>query len=614
MCAIAAVVLLLTSACGSTSADGSPDGPTTTAVLGDTTEDTTESTTSTTAKPTTTTTTEAPVAVDPLSTADGPRLFFGAMPPKPASVDYRIPLGSTDYFELFEPDAPWADALENIDMFRLHAFQMRHYLSDEQLRLIIDWLDKHEIPLLFETEPLQPVDPDECDHSESFEGPYDLEMARRFKDLGGTIDVVAIEQPFTFAHKLEGPRVCHYTLERIVGEVTDYMAEMHTLFPGVPMGSIEGLVRSPVSTPDDMALWLDSYEEFAGEPFAFLHIDVDWSVPGWADILLGIEQVADERGVPFGVFYNGAQETTAEQWLQLAAHHFSEFETVAAGTPDHVTLTTWVDQPDRVLPDDDLGAFTSLINRYAGTRTTLDGLEFTPATDDTPARVQGRLVDADGVGLGGQTVEVSLVEDDPTAATAVMTGVVPADATEAAILTRANVEGAISGTTRFRLYDVQYHEGDGPNLVPNGDHSNGGQFWYIDGAPIGGAAVVASDADLGVGSTNMLSVDASPGQIVFVNGESFPVTPGAAFEFRATYAFDPSVDGIGTVEVAFLNPDTRTTIRVQPIDQPVEPVTTDGSGAFVVELPEVFGAGTVELHAPGGLDTWPALGSIRLDG
>jgi hypothetical protein len=546
---------------------------------------------------------------------EGQLLFFGALPPKPDSVEYAIPLGATDYFELFAPDAPWADALQQMDVFRLHAFQMRHYLSDDDLRLIIDWLDEHQIPLLFETEPLQPPDPAECDHSESFEGPFDLEMAQRYKDLGGEIAVVAIEQPFTYAHKLEGPRVCRYTLERIVGEVSDYMTQMRKIFPGVPMGSIEGLVRDPVTTPEDMALWLDSYEELAGEPLEFLHIDVDWSVPGWSEILRGIEQVADDRGVPFGVLYNGGVEPTSERWLQQAAQHIAEYETNAGGTPDHVNLVSWFDQPDRVLPDDDLGAFTSLINRYAATRSLLEAVELVPATGEAPALLRGRLVDLDGNGLAEQTIEVSIIDEDPVAATATVSGIVPSDATEAAILTRVNVECAIRGTTGFRLYDVRYSEDNGAtNLVPNGDHSQENAWWNIDGSPIGGAAIVRSDAGPDVGSDFMLSVSASPEQTVLVNGESFPVTPGADFDFTATFAVDPTADGIGSVAVAFLNPDTRTTIRIEPVAKPLAPVVTDAGGFFVVELPPLGGVATVDLLATGDLSTWPALLSTRVGG
>ena len=534
------------------------------------------------------------------------------MPPKPEWVDYEIPLGSVDYFDLFAPNAPWAEALENIDVFRLHAFQMRHFLTDDDLRLIIDWLEEHRIPLLFETEPLLRPDPDECDHAESFEGPYDLEMAQRYKNLGGTIAVVAIEQPFTGAHQLQGPRVCNYTLERIVGEVTDYMTNMRRIFPGVPMGSIEGLIRSPQTTPEDMALWIDSYEELAGEPLEFLHIDVDWTVPGWPEILRGIEQVADERGVPFGVLYNGSHETTSEGWLRLAAQHMAEYETNAGGTLDHVTFTTWFDQPDRVLPETDLGAYTSLINRYVGTRSRLE-IDNYDAPPDAPATVSGRMVDPDGNGLAGQTIEVSIIEDNPTAATMSVTGVVPADATEASILTRVNVEGAIEGATGFRLYDVQYREGGGAdNLVPNGDHSQGGTFWYIDGDPIGDAAIVRSDANLEVGSGNMLAVSATADQIVFVNGESFAVTPGADFEFSATFAVDPSTDGIGLISLAFLNPDTRTTIRIEPVPESLPSVLTDDDGYFVIDLPALGGNATLDLVAVGDLTTWPALLSIEL--
>lgn len=610
--AITVSLVLLAAACGS-SIDDEPAAPasTTTTTTAAPSSSTTTEAPSTTTVAVTTTTIDAREEFDLANDGDDPLIFFGAVPPKPESVDYEIPLGSTDYFELFAPDAPWAEALSKIDSFRLHAFQMRHYLSDDDLRLIIDWLDEHQIPLLFETEPLQPVDPDECDHSESFEGPYDLEMARRFKRLGGTIDVVAIEQPYTYAHKLEGPRVCHYTLERIVDEVTIYMTEMRRMFPDVPMGSIEGLVRRPVSTPDDMALWLDSYEELAGEPFAFLHIDVDWTVPGWADILRDIEAVADERNVPFGVLYNGGFETSSNTWLQQAAEFIAEYETNTGGTPDHVNLVSWVSQPDRVLPDDDLGAFTSLINRYVGTRAVLEPLVMT--TTDAGAVASGRLADLDGVGLADREIEVAIIFDRPPAATARASGVVPADATTASVLVRANVEGAVNGQTRFQLYDVRYSEAGGENRVPNGDYAQGGRWWYIEGDPPGGAAIIRSDAELEVGSGNMLSFDAASGQIVFVNGEAFPVTPGAEFDFDATFAVDPTLDGIGTVSVAFLNPDTRTVIRIEPVAQSMRPVVTDGDGRFEIELPDVVGGYTIELRSAGDLATWPALGKARID-
>jgi hypothetical protein len=107
-----------------------------------------------TTAPDTTAPDAGPPPLPPLD--EGQLLFFGAMPPKPDWVDYELPLGSVDYFDLFAPDAPWAEALQNIDAFRLHAFQMRHFLTDDGLRLILDRLDEHQIPLLFETEPLLP--------------------------------------------------------------------------------------------------------------------------------------------------------------------------------------------------------------------------------------------------------------------------------------------------------------------------------------------------------------------------------------------------------------------------------------------------------------------------
>lgn len=138
--------------------------------------------------------------------AKDPLVIFNAYPPKPEHITYDLPPGQRDFDALWQPAAPWATALEHVDIYRLHAFQMRHFMDDEQVQTLIEFLREHEIPLMFETEPLIPPDPDECAHGESFEAPWDLEMAVRLKELGGQVDVIAIEEPYHFAHLLNTRR------------------------------------------------------------------------------------------------------------------------------------------------------------------------------------------------------------------------------------------------------------------------------------------------------------------------------------------------------------------------------------------------------------------------
>lgn len=117
---------------------------------------------------------------------------------------------------------------------------------------------------------------------------------------------------------------------------------------------------------------------------------------------------------------------------------------------------------------------------------------------------------------------------------------------------------------------------------------------------------------LGVAAMMLVAGDCGVPFGVFVNGESFPVTPGAEFEFTATFAIDPVGDGIGATSVAFLNPDTRTEIRLQPVPQSLPSVVTDADGYFVIDLPPLVGDLTLDLVAVGDLTTWPAQISVQL--
>lgn len=108
-------------------------------------------------------------------------------------------------------------------------------------------------------------------------------MAARLKDLGGQIDVIAVEEPYSFGHLLDTADACQYSVERVVLEVVQHVENLRELFGDIPVGTIEPIWASPATEPRDMEIWLDTFETIAGEPFAFLHIDPNWYRPDWAD-------------------------------------------------------------------------------------------------------------------------------------------------------------------------------------------------------------------------------------------------------------------------------------------------------------------------------------------
>ena len=541
-----------------------------------------------------TTTTEKPIDAAALL-AKEPMGMFSAFPPRPEGDSEDIPAGQRDWDELWKPDSPWQNALEHVDVYRLHAFQVRRFLSDEQLVTLFAFLREHDIALMFETEPLLPVNPAECAHSESFAGPYDVEMAQRIADLGGHIDMIAVEEPYHFGHLLDTPRSCQYPVERVVKETHQQVMAIRDIFGDIPAGSIEPIWVSPATSPDNMAEWLDTYKAQTGEPLAFLYVDPDWNRSEIADVAAGIEAVADARGVPFGILYIGSDEPDGAAWMQAVAEHATELEQVRGVTPQHVSFQSWVAWPDHDLPETDLSALTSGIVRYFGHRDEL-GLE---AVD---GRAVATLLDDTGAPVAGAPLEVTVEPTGRGVSTQTISGTVPDGASEVVVLVRANAEGTVVGDVDVTLRDITLRVGDGPNLIANGDFSRGTQGWAIHGDPLGSARVVTDGAGSG------LEMHATPEQNVFVEGPSLDLAPGDPYEFSATYEVDKGSADTVVIAVEFVD-IARVNISAHPVAAPAGVFTTDANGR--AELADI-GTGIVTAHYLGDLDYWPAKATLTL--
>ena len=603
--ALLVVVALIGSSCSTGSADTSS-----TSIAPPGTTSSTAVTTTTKAPAASSSTTAAEAAREPLDLEKDPLILFGPVPPRPEGGPTWLPSGSSDYFDLLSPDAPWKEAAGHVDVFKLHAWQARQYLDDEHLKLLLTWLDDHGIPLMLEAEPLEQPNRKECKQTESFSGSYDLLQARRIRSLGGTVAVVAVEEPYSFAHMLEGPDACQYSVERVAEGVRFFVQRMRKTFPGVPVGSIEPIWQVPNTTPEDMAAWLDTYEEVAGEPFAFLHMDPDWNRPDWAEVAKQIEEVADERGVPFGILYNGGLEATSEAWLATMMDHVFEYEVAMGGTPQHVVFQSWVDQPDHVLPEDDPGAFTSILNRYFGDRTRIELSLETGA--EAPSGVRVRVSTEDGEPIAGEPVTVGIRPLSGAVQTHMTSGTVPEGATTAVVVVRVNAEDATPGPSDVALVDVGYEEAsDGVNRVPNADFRHGLRSWEAYGDHLGDVAV----RSLGDGRKEV-AFSATPDQTIFFDGTQFDVTAGAAYEFTADLSVSEGSIGTATVAVVFLNGTeiSRDSIRFEPLSEELDPIETSTDGSVVVPIEDLSpGRYLFDARYAGDLSRWPSRGTLVIE-
>ncbi|WKZ49004.1 MAG: discoidin domain-containing protein [Anaerolineales bacterium] len=311
--------------------------------------------------------TDVPVAKEP-DLGHHPLYWFGPLPPLPV-VEGRLFTGSDDFIKLFEPYAPWQKTSGNIQVFKLYGEWVFNHQGDAQLEKVVADLNRRGLAIAVETGPLDPVG---C--GEGIEGfatvNSGLQMARAIKTAGGTLHFIALDEPYYFGHFYDGPNACHWSAEKIAGEVDEFIKAVRTVFPNIIVGDTE-----PLAGPAGAKAysdWLDTFYKVNGYHLAFLHMDIDWSRPKWNEEVKVIQEHGSQIGVPVGIIYNGnAADKTDEDFLSATGERVKKLELVTGVQPDHVIFQSWSDKPDRALPETEPYTFTGFINQYFTDKTGL---------------------------------------------------------------------------------------------------------------------------------------------------------------------------------------------------------------------------------------------------
>ncbi len=291
-----------------------------------------------------------------------PLYWFGPLPPLPLDAG-RPFIGSDDFMQLFESDASWQTAADQIQVFKLYGEWVSNHPGDAQLHAAVTDLQRRGLAIAIETGPLDPEP--ECGNGiEGFATiESSLQMARAIQSVGGTLHFIALDEPYYYGHFYDGPEACQWTAEKIAQDVDTFVKAVKEIFPDVRVGDTEPLTGA--AGAKEYQDWLDTFYNVNGYHFDFIHLDIDWSRPTWPEEVKALQEHGLQLGVPVGVIYNGnAFDETDEAFLSATGERVKKLEVVAGVQPDHVIFQSWNDKPDRVLPDTDANTFTGFINRY----------------------------------------------------------------------------------------------------------------------------------------------------------------------------------------------------------------------------------------------------------
>ncbi len=313
-----------------------------------------------TAKPTSIPT--ATTIAKPPDLTHHPLFWFGPLPPLPQYAGREF-IGSEDFMQLFEPDAPWQNAASRIQVFKLYGEWVSNHPADAQLRKAVADLNRRGLAIAIETGPLNP----ESGCGNGIEGfatiESGLQMARAIKSAGGKLHFIALDEPYYYGHFYDGPNACHWTAEKIAGDVNKFIEAVRKIFPDVIVGDTEPLA-GPAGAKEYQD-WLDIFYKVNGYHLAFIHMDIDWSRPKWTEEVKAIQEHGNKIGVPVGVIYNGnAFDPTDEAFLSATGERVKKLELETGVQLDHVVFQSWNDKPDKVLPETEQYTFTGFINGY----------------------------------------------------------------------------------------------------------------------------------------------------------------------------------------------------------------------------------------------------------
>ncbi|HAV78594.1 MAG TPA: hypothetical protein DCX53_14695, partial [Anaerolineae bacterium] len=291
-----------------------------------------------------------------------PLYWFAPLPP--LSVNEGRPfIGSEDYMDLFTETAEWDHAVEYIQVFKLYGEWVAYQATDEELRIVLENIEQRGLAVAVEVGPLNPSP--ECGQNiEGFAGIEEgIHIANRIKNAGGTIHLIGMDEPYFYGHFYSGTNACRWSAEKIASEIDTYINEVRKIFPEVIIGDTE-----PLTGPADASAyrdWMDLFREVNGYDLAFIHMDIDWSRPGWSDEVKLIEEHGRKTGIPVGIIYTGNSfDKSDEDWLSAAGERVKKHEVANGGSPEHVLFQSWNDKPDFLLPDSEPFTFTGFINLY----------------------------------------------------------------------------------------------------------------------------------------------------------------------------------------------------------------------------------------------------------
>ena len=269
--------------------------------------------------------------------------------------------------ELFEQPEAWKETRSLIHVVGCTDLQTKKCFTDEELLKWFGLMNGWGLKFGMEVGAIKPWG---LTGEKTFAA--EKPMWERVQRLGGKIYAVAMDEPLVCCREH-----IKQTDDYAVQETANYIALVRAHFPDVLVGDIETYPSIPLA---DHIRWIGALNKRLAEKnvrgLDFYRLDVDWVAfvvrdqCSWRDVK-ALEQECRKQNLPFSLIYwaSGlpamrrkglADDSTWYTGIMQQGYDYA----FAGGSPDQIVIESWVQAPDRCLPETGDFTFTRSVRDF----------------------------------------------------------------------------------------------------------------------------------------------------------------------------------------------------------------------------------------------------------
>lgn len=525
--------------------------------------------------------------------------------PSGTQLWYNVHVTPTnDWRQVFQDDSGWPLGASRISVLTMGQDWI-HLAALSDVLLETNFAARYHKQLNMEAMVVVKNPSESCGVGEGYSFMSDIEASLQVLQANNIqLDWIQMDEPLWFGHYDSEAGKCQYSVSDTAARSAQFLLAVLAVYPHIHIVETEP-VPALTSEPD----WRQTLTQFRLElerrinrRINVMHLDVYWIAPGWQQGVQDLDAYLRENNMTWGVYIDATGASVGGlAWNAQAVANFNLLEGTMHLLPSQAIFASWYPDPVNNLPETDPTVLTWLIGQYDRERTSLD-VHF------KGAGAYGQLTTLLGKPIPSATIQPMVPGSDLTQPLPVQTetGTVPAGAVQGIFALRLNAEcGNCSGINDVLLGGMTYQETAGGTdtanaSIPTNTVVYGGGTTFT-GLPVGGSVVSR--------------LMCAPGQPIYWQTPTFPVTPGATFQFSVPAGSVGGLGWHGNVGIIFLGTAgevSRSMMQPDAGTTHLPVVATDWKGRFTIpRLPRAaLGLEPATVYYDGGgvyrATTWTA--------